>query len=107
MHVPNHWLPSKRRDKEGRGGGDCPSLARGGGVFLAGVEQSEKCLGITELKNKCQVWETTTCKYEARQTGWIKGSVPPPGAVLLEPKAAPSVIIWVQLAVWEQPARGT
>lgn len=64
-------------------------------------------LGNHRIKEQCQVWETTTCKYEARQTGWIKGSVPPPGAVLLEPKAAPSVIIWVQLAVWEQPARGT
>lgn len=89
--------------KEGGGGGDCPSLARRG-VFLVGVEQSEKCLGVTKVNSKCQLWETSTRRQ--REANRMDAGECAAGAGD-NPRAAPSVIIWVLLAAWEQPARST
>lgn len=83
---PLAFLQNQGRTKEGRGRGDCLSLARRG-VFLEGVEPSEKVLGNHKIKRtSVSCGETSTCKYRGKATGRIKESVQPPAAVLPTPR---------------------
>lgn len=99
-------LQNQGRTKEGRGRGDCLSLARQSLSRRRGAIR--KVLGNHKIKEQVSAAGDIVpdANAKGRQIGRIKESVQPPAAVLA-PKAAPSVIIWVLLAAWEQPARST